>query len=119
MEHLLLFRILAIRSDAASYRKIQRFIEARRSPRNALCGVHWKRAPAHTAIRYPRPGLNLTDVAVAVRGHAAVLDGPRDGLAGIAPDGKTSRGSFDRFQDQKALQVLRACEFFDFQRHGP
>ena len=37
-----------------------------------------------------------------------MLDGPRDGLTGIALDGKTLRGSFDRFQDQKALQVLSA-----------
>src|SRR5512144_1203588 len=29
-------------------------------------------------------------------------------LAAIALDGKTLRGSFDRFQDQKALQVLSA-----------
>ncbi len=34
--------------------------------------------------------------------------GPSDGLTGIALDGKTLRGSFDRFQDQKALQVLSA-----------
>ena len=42
-------------------------------------------------------------VEVAFRGHAAVLDGLRDGLTGIALDGKTLRGRFDRFQDQKAL----------------
>jgi hypothetical protein len=108
LEHPLLSGILAILSDATSYRKIQRFIEARLSPLNALCGLHGKRAPAHTAIRHTRQGLNSTDVEVAFRGHAAVLDGPRDGLAGIAPDGKTLRGSFDRFQDQQALQVLSA-----------
>ena len=52
LEHLLLFSILTILSDAMSYRKIQRFIHARLSPLNALCGLQWKRAPAHTAIRY-------------------------------------------------------------------
>jgi hypothetical protein len=108
LEHLLLFSILAILSDATSYRKIQRFIEARLSQLNALCGLHWKRAPAHTAIRYALQGVDPAAVEVAFRGHAAVLDGPRDGLAGIALDGKTLRGSFDRFQDQKARQVLSA-----------
>ena len=45
---------------------------------------------------------------VAFRHHAAVLDGPRTGLTGIAVDGKTLRGRFDRFQDQNALHVLSA-----------
>ena len=47
-------------------------------------------------------------VEVALRGHAAMPDGPRDGLTGGALDGKTLRGSFDRRQNQKALQVLSA-----------
>ena len=76
---------------------------------NALCGLRWKQAPAHTAIRYTLQGLNPAAVEVAFRAHAAVLaGGPSDGLTGIALDGKTLRGSFDRFQDQKALQVLSA-----------
>ena len=108
LEHLLLFSILAILSDATSYRKIQRFIDARLPRLNTLCGLHWRRAPAHTAIRYVLQRLDPADVEVAFRGHAAMLDGPRDGLTGIAVDGKTLRGSFDRFQDQKALQVLSA-----------
>ena len=105
---LLLFSLLAILSDAKSYRKIQRFIQARLPQLNALCGLHWKRAPAHTAIRYTLQGLNPADVEMAFRHHAAVLDEPRTGLRGIAVDGKTLRGSFDRFHDQKAIQVLSA-----------
>ena len=108
LEHVLLFSILAILSDATSYRKIQRFIAARLPQLNALCGVHWKRAPAHTAIRYTLQGLNPAAVEIAFRAHAAMLAGPSDGLTGIALDGKTLCGSFDRFQDQKALQVLSA-----------
>ncbi|MCP5449601.1 MAG: transposase family protein [Gammaproteobacteria bacterium] len=59
LEHLVLFSILAILSDAMSYRKIQRFIEARLAPLNAPCGLRWTReAPGgpHTAIRYALPG---------------------------------------------------------------
>ena len=108
LEHLLLFSILAILSNATSYRKIQRFIDARLPQLNALCGLRWKRAPAHTAIRYALQRLDPAAVEVAFREHAAILDGPRDGLTGIALDGKTLRGSVDRFQDQKALQVLSA-----------
>src|SRR5512144_726352 len=105
---LLLFSILAILSDAKSYRKIQRFIQARLPQLSALCRVHWKRAPAHTAIRYTLQGLNPADVEVTFRHHAAVLDGPPTGLTGIAIDGKTLGGSFDRFQDQNAIPVLSA-----------
>ncbi len=39
LEHVLLFSILAILSDATSYRKIQRFIAARLPQLNALCGL--------------------------------------------------------------------------------
>src|SRR5512139_2757962 len=35
-------------------------------------------------------------------------DRARAGLAAIALDGKTLRGSFDRFQDQRAIQILSA-----------
>lgn len=108
LEHLLLFSILAILSNATSYRKIQRFIDARLPQLHALCGLRWERALAHTAIRYALQRLDPAAVEVAFREHAAILDGPRDGLTGIALDGKTLRGSFDRFQDQKALQVLSA-----------
>ncbi|MCB1823217.1 MAG: hypothetical protein KDJ54_00930 [Candidatus Competibacteraceae bacterium] len=52
--------------------------------------------------------MNPAAVEVAFRGHAAVLAGPSDGLTGVALDGKTLRGGFDRFQDQKTLQVLSA-----------
>ena len=108
LEHLLLFSILAILSDATSYRKIQRFIHARLSQLNALCGLQWKRAPAHTAIRYTLQGLDPAEVERAFRGHAAQLASSSTGRTSIALDGKTLRGSFDRFQDQKALQVFSA-----------
>ncbi len=100
--------MLAILSNATPYRKIQRFIDTRLPQLNALYGLRWKRGPAHTAIRYALRRLDPAAVEVAFREHVAILDGPRDGLTGIALDGKTSRGGFDRFQDQKALHVLSA-----------
>src|SRR5512144_2590584 len=81
LEYLLLFSILAILSDATSYRKLQRFIQARLERLNTLCGLKWKRAPAHTALRYALKGLDPVEVEAAFRCHAAVLDGPR-GLGG-------------------------------------
>ena len=108
LEHVLLFSMLAILSDATSYRKIQRFIAARLPRLNALRGLRWKRAPAHTAIRYALQGLDPADVESTFRGHAAVLAGSPADRTPTALDGNTLRGSFERFQDQKALQILSA-----------
>jgi hypothetical protein len=108
LEHILLFSILAVLSNATSYRKIERFIQARLPRLNALCGLRWKRAPAHTAIRYTLQGLNPADLEAAFRHHAITLEGQRPGGACVAVDGKTLRGSMDRFADQRAVQLLSA-----------
>lgn len=109
LSHLLLFSILAVLSGATSYRKIQRFIEARREQLNALCGLQWQRAPAHTSIRYALQRLTPAAVERAFRAHAAALAqaAPAGGRV-IALDGKTLRGSVDHFQDQKAVQLFSA-----------
>jgi len=106
--HVLLFSVMAVLSGATSYRKIERYIAAHRERLNDLCGLHWKRAPAHNSIRYALLGLDAKDLETAFRCHAAELDGERDQLACIAMDGKTLRGSFDHFQDREAAQVLSA-----------
>ena len=108
LSHLLLFSILAVLSGATSYRKIQRFIHARREWLNALCGLSWKRAPAHTSIRYTLQGLPVEAVERAFRQHAAHLASELPKAQQIALDGKTLRGSFDRFEDQKAVQLFSA-----------
>lgn len=108
LSHLLLFSILAVLSGATSYRKIQRFIHARREWLNALYGLSWKRAPAHTSIRYTLQGLPVEAVERAFRQHAAHLASNLPEVQQIALDGKTLRGSFDRFEDQKAVQLFSA-----------
>jgi hypothetical protein len=106
--HLLLFSVLAVASGATSYRKIQRFMNAHRERLNELCQLHWKRAPAHNSIRYALHGLKAKEVEAVFRHHAAELDDERPERSGIAMDGKSLRGSFDRFEDRKAAQVLSA-----------
>ena len=109
LPHVLLFSLLAILSGATSYRKIQRFIHARREQLNALCGVSWKRAPAHTSIRYVLQGLKPVDVEHAFREHARHLaQHTADAGYQIACDGKTLRGSCDHFEDQHAVQLFSA-----------
>ena len=110
LPYVLLFSILAI-DRRNSYRSIVTFIDVNRRKLNAAFVLHWRRAPAHTAIRYILKGLDPAAIEPIFRHHAALLQaastapGPRS----IALDGKTLRGSFDNFNDRAAAQVL--CAF--------
>jgi len=110
LPHVLLFSILAIVTGCNSYRGIVTFIAVHRQKLNATFSLKWKRAPAHTAVRYILQGLDPAAVEAAFRRHAAQLQAaratPRQGS--IALDGKTLRGSFDKFHDRAAAQVLSA-----------
>ncbi len=62
LPHVLLFSILAIVAGCNSYRGIVTFIDVHRRRLNAAFGLKWKRAPAHTAIRYILHGLDPAGV---------------------------------------------------------
>jgi len=118
LPHVLLFSILAIVTGCNSYRGIVTFIAVHRRRLNAAFSLKWKRAPAHTAVRYILQGLDPAGVEAAFRRHAALLQAARatPGQGSIALDGKTLRGSverrrspdFDKFNDRAAAQVLSA-----------
>ncbi len=110
LPHVLLFSILAIVTGCNSYRGIVTFIDVHRPRLNAAFALKWKRAPAHTAIRYILQGLDPAAVEVIFRRHAALLQTARatPGQGSVALDGKTLRGSFDKFRDRTAVQVLSA-----------
>lgn len=111
LEYILLFSVLAMLCGATSYRQIQRFIKAHRERLNAWFGLAWKRAPAHTSIRYILQALEPEQLEQAFRAHSQQLwepGSPSEVPPAIAFDGKVLRGSFDRFQDQKAAQILSA-----------
>ena len=126
LPYVLLFSILAIVAGCNSYRGVERgrspdivtFVDVHRLRLNAVFGLNWRRAPAHTAVRYILQGLDLVEVEAAFRRHAAQMQAARavPGQGSIALDGKTLRGSveprgspdFDRFHDRVAAQVLSA-----------
>ena len=110
LPHVLLFSVLAIVTGCNSYRGIVTFIDVHRRRLNAAFSLAWKRAPAHTAIRHILQGLDPAAVEAAFRHHAALLQAVRavPGKGSIALDGKTLRGSFDKFHDRAAAQVLSA-----------
>jgi pullulanase/glycogen debranching enzyme len=106
--HILLFTILAILSGADSYRKVQKFIVAHYDTLNESFDLNWKRMPAHTSIRDIIQGTSGTELEHSFRQYSAVLTEKDEPEQVIGCDGKVLRGSFDRFQDQKAVQILSA-----------
>ncbi len=110
LPHVLLFSILAIVSGSNSYRGVVTFIHVHRVKLNQAFGLTWRRAPAHTAIRYILQGLDPIAVEAAFRRHAGQLQAAcaKPGQGSIALDGKTLRGSFDTFHDRAAAQMLSA-----------
>ena len=73
LQHVLLFSILAVVTGGNSYRSIVTFIKVHRRRLNAAFGLHWRRAPAHTSIRYILQGLEPQAVEQIFRQHAAGL----------------------------------------------
>lgn len=110
LPYVLLFAICAVVSGANSYRGIETFIRVHLQGLNKAFKIRWKRAPAHTSIRYALQGLDGEDVEKAFREHAAGLNqAPKgEGARVIAFDGKVLKASFDNFKDAKAKQVLSA-----------
>ena len=110
LPHILLFSILAVSSGANSYRGIRTFIRVHRKRLNQAFGIDWKRAPAHTSIRFILQGLKAAHVETAFRDHAGASDDAATiaGVRALALDGKALKGSFDAFNDAKARQVLSA-----------
>ena len=110
LAYVLLFSILAVLSGATSYRKIQRFINAHREVLNERFGTSWKRAPAHTSIRYMLHKLDERILEQAFRDHSGQLRHDPSNTDALSPvlaiDGKVLRGSVDHFEDQRAAQLL-------------
>lgn len=106
--HILLFAILAILSGATSYRKVRQFIVAHYDQLHEVFDLNWKRMPAYTTIRDIIQGTSATELEQSFRKYSASLtELDRENIF-IGYDGKVLRGSFDHFQDQKAIQVLSA-----------
>ncbi len=108
LEHMLLFSILAILSGATSYRKIHKFIEAHYDRLNEIFDLDWDRMPAHTTIRDIIQGTSRTELEKSFRQYSQELAKSDSQKQFIGCDGKVLRGSFDHFNDHKAVQILSA-----------
>ena len=107
--HILRVSRFAILGGATSYRKIHAFIKANYQTLEETFALNWKRFPAYTTIRDIIQGTSSAELEESFRQYSANLAQHKGKRRGVTFDGKVLRGSFDHFQDQKAIQILSAC----------
>lgn len=104
LPHMLLFSILTVVRGSPSCRRIHQFMHTHQARLNEVFVCRWRRTPAYSSIRYTQQGLNPDEIAPHFRAHAVAL---ADTAAVIALDGKTLRGSLDRFEDRPGADRFR------------
>lgn len=111
----LLYAILAMVGGANSYRRMHTFFRVHRERLNAAFGLSLRYAPSYTGLRTILLGVDADALERAFRGAAASIETPAqaDSPTAIAVDGKTLRGSFDAFNDRKAVHMLTALRHVD------
>lgn len=113
LRFILLFSIMAILCNAKSYRDIARFIKKHHNRLQKDFGLSWKAPPAYTTVRNIIKGVGQQELESSFRAYTqSLLEIGESNYIGVAVDGKVLRGSYDHFQDKKAIQVL---SFFDTQ----
>ncbi len=100
--------ILALLSGATSYRKMHAFVQTNYEALNQLFALNWKRLPTHTTIRTIIRATSPAELERCFREDSASLAKSNFPTRFLSFDGKVLHGSFDHFQDQKAIQVLSA-----------
>lgn len=112
LKHALLFIVLALLSNAKSYRAIAVFIEERRRLLRKVFGVKWKKSPAHNTIRDILHSVSAEELEKSFRSHAARLESSAQEvekgkqLKQISFDGKALCGSVDNSIDKRFIQLL-------------
>jgi predicted transposase YbfD/YdcC len=106
--HILFFSVLAILGNATSYRKVHAFIKSHYETLDKRFGLNWKRLPAYTTVRAIIQGTSPDELEKGFREYSELLASSNAEKRFASVDGKVLRGSFDHFQDQKAIQVLSA-----------
>ncbi len=108
LHHIILFSILAMLCGSTGYRDIERFTKVHFKKLKNKFKLKWKRPPAYTTIRNVLQGIDKDSLEKAFREYTEYLEklDKSTGIKCVAIDGKTLRGSFDKFNDQKALHLL-------------
>lgn len=99
---------MAILSDADSYRKIHLFIDAHYETLDKHFGLHWKKVPAYTTVRNIIMNTSGSELERIFREYCEFLSKEEPDGAFVHCDGKVLRGSYDKINDIKSLQLLSA-----------
>ena len=112
LRFMILFSIMAVLSNAKSYRQVANFIITHFDTLKNDFNLKWKRPPAYTTVRNIIQGIDPKELEACFRAYTqSLINGEIDGTAKcIAVAGKVLRGSFDNFEDKKAIQVLSFFE---------
>jgi hypothetical protein len=105
---ILFLSILAILSGGTSYRKMHTFMEAHLNYLKKRFKIKWKKSPSYSTIRKVIHQIDPEALEKAMREHSRLLSEKKTGSIFVNLDGKCLRGSFDHFEDEKAIQVFSA-----------
>lgn len=108
LAHILLFSITALLSGADSYRKIHLFIDIHREDLNRYSGSDWKKSPSYSTIRNIILNTSGPELERIFREYSVPPAHQEPDGAFVHCDGKVLRGSYDKLNDIKPLQVLTA-----------
>ena len=110
LSNVLFISILAIASSSNSYREIFSFMKIHFKKLKKHFKLKWRKPPGYTTIRNIIQGVDKIGLEKAFRDYAKdlarLLQTKKYNFVGL--DGKAVRGSFDNFQDQKAIQIFSA-----------
>jgi hypothetical protein len=110
LKFIILFSIMAILGNAKSYRQISGFIQTHYETLKKEFELEWKKCPAYTTVRNIIQGVGPKEIEACFRAYTQSLLDMTNIDIGVAVDGKALRGSFDHFEDKKAIQVLSFFE---------
>jgi hypothetical protein len=108
LHEILFFSILAKLCGANSYHGIKRFINTHFLKLCDLFNLRWTKPPCYGTIRGVLQQTDVNELEKVFRQYSKDLlemSGKKGGKY-LAIDGKTLRGSFDNFVDQKAVHLL-------------
>jgi len=109
LRFILFFSVLAILSEADSYRKIELFIKENFTILKEEFNLKWRKPPAYSGIRKIILGVDSKELEKAFRKYSeTITDLDSKEYAFISMDGKALRGSFDNLKDQRMIQIFSA-----------
>jgi hypothetical protein len=110
LPNVLMIIVLSMLGSAHSYRMTELFIQTHLKALNRAFGTNWRRAPSHVQLRNILLGTPPDQLEAAFRRFWGKKGASRQGGLCIAVDGKTLRGSIDRYGGLKAMHQLMAYD---------